>query len=114
MKEEKLRAYPQEFNFKTKKPLKTNGASSRLGFTVLLDPMLHDQVNGKLHLTVSLILIINYLVGLDEFGSSKVDFATSNYFEGWKIHIHDPYQFPEVARKGIVIGTGSEVHIRYF
>ena len=35
-------------NFKKKEPLKTNGASSKLGFTVLLDPMLHDQINGEI------------------------------------------------------------------
>ena len=47
VKEEKLRAYPQPYQFKKRKtPLKTNGAGSLLGLTVLLDPMLHDQVNG--------------------------------------------------------------------
>lgn len=45
--ENKLRGYPVNMNFKRKKPLKTNGASSKLGFTVLLDPMIHDQINGE-------------------------------------------------------------------
>ena len=37
---------PMNFNLK-KKALKTNGASSKLGLSILLDPMLHDQINGK-------------------------------------------------------------------
>ena len=46
--ESSLRAYPVPMNFNLKKKaLKTNGASSKLGLSILLDPMLHDQINGK-------------------------------------------------------------------
>ena len=45
--ENHLRCFPVNTNFRKKEPLKTNGASAKLGFTVLLDPMLHDQINGK-------------------------------------------------------------------
>ena len=51
-------------------------------------------------------------MGLDEEGNNNVEFATNNYFEGWKILIHESYQFPEVARKGILVGASSEVSIR--
>ena len=44
--ENHLRCFPVNTNFRKKEPLKTNGASAKLGFTVLLDPMLHDQING--------------------------------------------------------------------
>ena len=47
--EPSLRAFPVPANFKLKKQaLKTNGASSKLGLSILLDPMLHDQINGQL------------------------------------------------------------------
>ena len=46
--EPSLRAFPVPTNFKLKKQaLKTNGASSKLGLSILLDPMLHDQINGE-------------------------------------------------------------------
>ena len=45
--EKHTRCFPVPMDFRKKEPLKTNGASSKLGFTVLLDPMLHDQINGK-------------------------------------------------------------------
>ena len=49
--ESNLRAYPVPMNFNLKKKaLKTNGASSKLGLSILLDPMLHDQINGKFKL----------------------------------------------------------------
>ena len=50
-------------------------------------------------------------MGLDEEGSDRTDFVTNNYYHGWKLHIHDPYEFPEVARKGIIMDIGSEVSI---
>ncbi len=54
--EKHIRCFPVKMNFKKKEPIKTNGASSKLGFTVLLDPMLHDQINGKITLHFSLIV----------------------------------------------------------
>ena len=42
-----LRGYPVNYDFRRKTPMSTNGASSRLGLSVLLDPMYHDQINGK-------------------------------------------------------------------
>lgn len=45
--EKHTRCFPVPMDFRKKEPLKTNGASSKLGFTVLLDPMLHDQINGE-------------------------------------------------------------------
>ena len=82
--EHKLRGYPVNMNFKRKTPLKTNGASSKLGFTVLLDPMIHDQINGtKLYIIKYQKKDFFYLVGLDVDGSEKVEYSTNNYFDGW-------------------------------
>ena len=33
-------------------------------------------------------------------------------FQGWKIHVHDPGEFPEVRKKGIYVGLGKEVSVR--
>ena len=48
---------------------------------------------------------------MDAEGTENTDFVTNNYFNGWKVHIHEPHEFPEVARKGIIIGIGQEVSI---
>ena len=37
----------------------------------------------------------------------------SSAFQGWKVHIHDPGEFPEVAKKGMFVGLGKEVSIRW-
>ena len=49
-------------------------------------------------------------VGWEE--SQNVSGADSNFYEGWKVHIHDPSEFPEVSRKGFLVGTGQEVAVR--
>ena len=55
--EESLRAYPVPTNFKLKKKAhKTNGASSKLGLSILLDPMLHDQINGPNMISFMMVL----------------------------------------------------------
>ena len=64
--EKKTRCFPVPMDFRKKEPLKTNGASSKLGFTVLLDPMLHDQINGK-----KKILVPSYEVTLNQPISSS-------------------------------------------
>ena len=51
------------------------------------------------------------LVGLDPEGTEHTDFVTNNFYNGWKVHIHEAHEFPEVARKGIIIGIGQEVSI---
>ena len=38
----------------------------------------------------------------------------SDAFKGWKIHVHDPGEFPEVNKKGMQIGLGKEVSIRHY
>ena len=61
---------------------------------------------------MQLQLFLSYdilLVGLE--ASENLEYVKNNYFDGWKVHIHEPYEFPEVARKGIIIGTGQEVSI---
>ena len=110
--EETLRAYPVNMNFKRKTPFKTNGASSRLGLSLLLDPMHHDQINGKIKMNGHESNLLFFLVGLGA-DDANLNFITSNYFDGWKVYIHEPHEFPEVARKGILIGTGNEVSIRW-
>ena len=52
-----------------------------------------------------------FLVGLDPEGTENTEFVTNNFFNGWKVHIHEPHEFPEVARKGIIVGIGKEVSI---
>ena len=39
--------------------------------------------------------------------------ASGDSFQGWKIHVHDPGEFPEVRKKGIFVGLGKEVSVRY-
>ena len=51
------------------------------------------------------------LAGLEFEGRLKVAGSSDNFFQGWKIHIHDPHEFPEVSRKGIHVGIGKEVEI---
>ena len=36
----------------------------------------------------------------------------SSLLKGWKVHIHDPGEFPEVSKKGIFVGVGKEVSIK--
>ena len=36
----------------------------------------------------------------------------SNFYKGWKVFVHDPSEFPEVSKKGIIVGMGKEVSIR--
>ena len=54
-------------------------------------------------------LKIDNLVAGREIGEHTAD---SNSFTGWKLHIHDSGEFPEVNRKGIFVGAGQEVSIR--
>ena len=49
VKENASRGFPVPFpgGFKGKKILRTNGASKLLGLSVLLDPTLHDKIDGE-------------------------------------------------------------------
>ena len=49
VKDNTLRGYPVPFTggFKGKEILRTNGASKLLGLSVLLDPTLHDKIDGE-------------------------------------------------------------------
>ena len=67
----------------------------------------------KLMILGSRNLLFHKSVGLDAEGSEKVEYSTNNYFDGWKVHLHEPHGFPEVMKKGIIVGSGSEVSIRY-
>ena len=40
-------------------------------------------------------------------------YAESETFQGWKVLIHDPGEFPEVKKKGMYVGLGKEVSIRW-
>ena len=35
----------------------------------------------------------------------------TSFYKGWKVHVHDPAEFPEVKKKGILVGVGQEVSI---
>lgn len=50
--------------------------------------------------------------GSDWEDSLRISGADSNFYQGWKVHIHDPSEFPEVSKKGIHVGTGQEVSVR--
>ena len=54
---------------------------------------------------------MTFPAGLEFEGRLKVAGSMDNFFQGWKIHIHDPHEFPEVSRKGIHVGIGKEVEI---
>ena len=56
-------------------------------------------------------IFCKFSAGLEFEGRLKVAGSTDNFFQGWKIHIHDPHEFPEVSRKGIHVGIGKEVEI---
>ena len=86
----KIRANTQKNNNATKKKKKpeptklkrSNAANSRLGLSVLLYP------------------------DTDNYGN-----ATMNNYEGFKVLVHSPYEFAEVAAKGFVIDTQMETFI---
>ena len=40
-------------------------------------------------------------------------YAESETFQGWKVLIHEPGEFPEVKKKGMYVGLGKEVSIRW-
>jgi len=75
---------------------RTNGASKILGLSVLLDPTLHDIIDA----------------GITWEDQLRLRQSESAMFQGWKVHIHDPGEFPEVSKKGIFVGVGKEVSIK--
>jgi hypothetical protein len=50
-------------------------------------------------------------MGLDVMLFANVDkyFMTSSFFEGFKVMVHHPEDFPEVKEKGMVLGPGQEM-----
>ena len=53
------------------------------------------------------------LGGLGFDDGERVSSAESNFYEGWKVQIHDSSEFPEVSKKGFLVEIGQEVSVRY-
>ena len=53
------------------------------------------------------------LAGVSYEDQQRLRQASGDSFQGWKIHVHDPGEFPEVRKKGIFVGLGKEVSVRY-
>ena len=62
-------------------PLKINSANTQLGLRILLNPDIE-----------------NYLV-------------SENNFVGFRVLVHNPYEYPEVRGKGFAIGKGKEAFL---
>ena len=57
-------------------------------------------------------MLTDLIAGLGWEDSERIKSAQSNFYEGWKVHIHDPSEFPEVNKKGVLVGIGQEVSVR--
>ena len=55
---------------------------------------------------------ILFIAGVSYEDQQRLRQASGDSFQGWKIHVHDPGEFPEVRKKGIFVGLGKEVSVR--
>ena len=89
-------------NFKKKEPLKTNGASSKLGFTVLLDPMLHDQINGENTMHIYLIVNIIFQLDLTLKAQNTLTLSQTTFTMDGRFTSMRPMSFPRWQGKGLL------------
>ena len=52
-----------------------------------------------------------FLAGVNWEDQLRIRPTETSFYKGWKVHVHDPSEFPEVKKKGILVGVGPEVSI---
>ena len=51
------------------------------------------------------------LAGVTWEDQQRIRPTETSFYKGWKVHVHDPSEFPEVKKKGILVGVGQEVSV---
>ena len=45
-----------------------------------------------------------FVAGADWADQQRIRPTETSFYKGWKVHVHDPSEFPEVKKKGILVG----------